>query len=309
MTNYLIAMLTLFAIYSMVGLGLNVMWGMAGMVNFGIAGFFAIGAYTAALAETRLGWPIFLGMASGAILTGLVAGLACLGLRRLRDDYFSIVTLGIAEVVRTIADNEIWLTNGSDGISNIPQPLRNLFHGGYNLFYLGLCAALMALAYLVAERARASPFGRVLRALRDDPQVAAVAGKNVVWFQVRAFALGGAMIGLAGALYGHFTHFIAPDIFVPLLTIYIFLGVTVGGKGSNTGTLIGTFIVVFTLESTRFAADLLPGISPVQIAAGRGMLIGLCFLAILQLRPWGLLREPAFRIGRPAAAPTGDPAR
>ena len=272
------------------------------MVNFGIAGFFAIGAYTAALTETRLGFPIAAGMACGALLTGLVAGLACLGLRRLRDDYFSIVTLGIAEVVRIVADNEIWLTHGSDGISNIPQPLRSVFGADFNLFYLAFCVVLLGIAFVIAERARASPFGRVLRALRDDPQVAAVAGKSVVFFQVRAFALGGVLIGLAGALYAQFTRYVAPDIFVPLLTVYIFLAVTVGGKGSNVGTLIGTFIVVFLLESSRFATEILPGVSPVQIAAGRGMLIGACFLAILQLRPWGLLPEPVFRIGRPVQA-------
>ena len=298
MQGYLVAMLTLVAIYGMMGLGLNVMWGLAGMVNFGIAGFFAIGAYTAALTETRAGFQILPGILAGTLLTALIAGLACLGLRRLRDDYFSIVTLGIAEVVRTVADNEIWLTHGSDGISNIPQPLRSVFGADYNLFYLALCLVLTAGTWFIAERARASPFGRVLRAVRDDPQVAAVAGKSVVWFQVRAFALGGAMIGLAGALYGHYTRFVAPDIFVPLLTIYVFLAVTVGGKGSNTGTLIGTLLVVFLLESTRFITEIMPGVTPVQIAAGRGMLIGVCFLAILQLRPWGLLREPVFRLRR-----------
>jgi branched-chain amino acid transport system permease protein len=301
MLSYLIAMLTFVAIYAMMALGLNVMWGMAGMVNFGIAGFFAIGAYVDALSEQRLGVPIAIGMAAGAITTGLVAGLACLGLRRLREDYFAIVTLGIAETVRMIADNEIWLTNGSDGISNIARPLQSSFAGYYDLFYLGLCVVLLAVSWLVVERARASPFGRVLRALRDDAQVASVAGKNVVFFQVRAFALGGVLIGLAGTLYGHYTSYIVPDIFVPMLTIYIFLAVTVGGKGSNAGTLIGTFIVVFLLESSRFVTEVLSGISPVQIAAVRGMLIGICFLAILQFRPGGLLREPVYRIRRTAA--------
>ncbi len=300
MLSYVVAMLTLAAIYATMALGLNVMWGMAGMVNFGVAGFFAIGAYAAALGETRLGLPIAGGMLAGAALTAAVAGLACLGLRRLRDDYFAIVTLGIAEVVRTVADNEIWLTHGSDGVSNIPQPLRGLFAAHYDLFYLALCVVLTAASYAVAEAARAAPFGRVLRALRDDPQVAAFAGKNVVWFQVRAFALGGAMIGLAGAMYGQFTQYITPDIFVPLLTIYIFLAVTLGGKGSNTGTLLGTVIVVLVLESTRFAAGILPGIGAVQIAAGRGMLIGVCFLAILQLRPGGMLAEPVLRVRRAA---------
>jgi branched-chain amino acid transport system permease protein len=298
MLSYLTAMLTFVAIYAIMALGLNVMWGMAGMINLGIAGFFALGAYTTILAELRLGLPIAAGVAAGAVVTGAVAGLACLGLRRLRDDYFSIVTLGIAEVLRIVADNEIWLTNGSDGIGNIPQPLRSVFGADYNLFYLALCIVLLAGCWLVAERARASPFGRVLRALRDDPDVAAVAGKNVVFFQVRAFALGGVLIGLAGGLYAHYTRYIAPEVFVPLLTIYIFLAVTVGGRGNNLGTLLGTFLVVFLLESSRFVTEILPGIDPVQVAAVRGMLIGACFLAILQLRPWGLLREPVYRIPR-----------
>ena len=106
----------------------------------------------------------------------------------------------------------------------------------------------------VLERVRASPFGRVLRAIREDAQVAAFAGKDVLQFKVKAFAIGGAVAGLAGALYAHYSSYIVPEIYVPLLTIYIFLALTAGGIGNNFGAVIGAFVVVFFLEF-----DALPG--------------------------------------------------
>ena len=299
MLGYLVSLGTLTAIYGLMALGLNVMWGMAGLVNLGITGFFAVGAYVSALSTTALHLPVAAGMALGGLVSALLGVVACYGVRQLRDDYLAIVTLGFAEVVRIVADNEIWLTNGSDGISGIPQPLKAYFGAAFGWFYLVLSLALFAAAYGVAELVGTSPFGRVLRAIRDDPGVAAVAGKQVSAFQVRAFGLGSFMAGLAGALYGHYTSYIAPEIFVPLLTIYIFLAVTAGGKGNNAGTVVGAFIVIFLLEASRFLTDAVPFLSPVQVAAGRGMLIGLGFLLVLRLRPQGLLPE---RI-RPALPP------
>lgn len=299
MGSYLVAMATLAAIYGLMVLGLNIMWGMAGLVNLGIAGFFAVGAYGSALAVLVLHWPIWLGMAAGALATAAVAGLTCAGLLGLRNDYFAIVTLGFAEAVRLVSENEIWLTRGTDGISGIPQPLKGVLGPDFNLFYLALCLAILGLAFWMAERLRASPFGRVLRALRDDPQVTAVAGKPVGRLQVKAFALGGLLIGLAGALYAHYTSFISPELFVPLLTVYVFLAGTAGGRGSNVGALLGSFLVIFFLESTRFATAVLPFLDPVQVAAGRGMLIGILFLLVLAVRPHGLMREPVQRWSGP----------
>ena len=204
-------------------------------------------------------------MAAGAVVTSAVGVGVALITVRLRGDYLAIVTLGFAETIRIVASNAIWLTNGTDGISGIAGPYRSrLSPEAFNLTYLGIVVAIVAVAYVFAERLRASPFGRVLRAIRDDEQVAAVAGKHVALFKVKAFAMGAAALGLAGALYAHYTSYIAPDIFVPLLTLYIKLALLAGGLGNNRGAIVGAFAVVFLLESTRFVIPLVPGVSAVQ---------------------------------------------
>jgi branched-chain amino acid transport system permease protein len=202
------------------------------------------------------------------------------------------VTLGFAETIRVIASNEIWLTNGTDGLSGIPGPLRSqLSPEGFNLLYLCIVSAVVIAAFVLAERLCHSPFGRVLRAMRDDEQVVSVAGKHVMAFKIKAFAIGSAAMGLAGALYGHYTSFIAPDIFVPLLTLYIKLSLLAGGLGNNRGAVLGAVVVVFFLESTRFLIPLIPGLSPVQGAALREFLISSSLIVILRFRPGGLVPE------------------
>src|SRR3954453_4320513 len=171
MINYLIAMATFGAIYAILALGLNVMWGMAGMVNLGIVGFYGFGAYISALLTVKAHTPIALGFAAAMAGTAMMAALVTLGLTRLRHDYLAIVTLGFAEVVRIAAENEIWLTRGTDGISGIPQPFKSALGSDFNLVYLVLCLAILGVVVFVLDRARASPSGRVLRAIREDAQV------------------------------------------------------------------------------------------------------------------------------------------
>ncbi|MBO0757105.1 MAG: branched-chain amino acid ABC transporter permease, partial [Bradyrhizobiaceae bacterium] len=193
---------------------------------------------------------------------------------------------------RIAASNEIWLTNGTDGLSGIPGPFRAaLAPYQFNLFYLCLVAAIVTIAFVLIERLSHSPFARVLRAIREDEQVAASAGKHVTLFKVKAFALGSFALGLAGALYAHYTSFIAPDIFVPLLTLYIKLALLVGGVGNNRGAVLGAIVVVFFLESTRFVVPLIPGITHVQGAALREFLISVSLLVILRFRAQGLIPE------------------
>ena len=291
MINYLLAMATFASIYGLLALSLNLIWGLTGMVNLGLAGFFAVGAYASALATTALDLPIALGL--GAAL--LAAGLAGIGLTlvtvRLREDYLAIVTLGFAEVVRLVALNESWLTRGADGISGIPGPFRAALGAQFNLAYLGFVLALLGLALVLVERLRLSPFGRVLRAIRDDPQVTAVAGKNVLAFKLEAFAISAALAGFAGALYGHYTSYIVPDIFEPLITIYVFLALTAGGTGNNRGAVLGAFLLLAVLESTRFVTAWVPGLSGAQHAALREMLVGGLLIVVLLVRPRGILPE------------------
>jgi branched-chain amino acid transport system permease protein len=300
MENYLIAMATFACFYALMALGLNLVWGMAGMINLGLVGFFAFGAYVSALATKRGGVPMVLGVAGALVLTAAAGAVMALVTARLRGDYLAIITLGFSEVVRITASNEIWLTNGTDGISGIPGPWRGrVTPEVFNLIYLALAAAAVAVVLAVLQRVRYSPYGRVLRAIRDDDQVTAVAGKHVLRFKVEAFALSAGILGVAGALWGHYTSFIAPDVFVPLITIYVVLALTAGGTGNNWGALVGAFLVVFFMEGTRFATGWLPSLKPVQIAAVRELSIGASLLIVLRFRPAGLLPERIPRVEAP----------
>jgi branched-chain amino acid transport system permease protein len=298
-TAYLTAMAVSAGIYALLALGVNLTWGMAGMVNLGLAGFFAVGGYATALL-TKAGVAIPLGIASGAIAAAVTGAGVALLTARLRADYLAIVTLGFSESVRIAAANEIWLTNGSDGIAGIPGPWRGtLAPQQFNLLFLGIVVVVLIAAYTLLERLGQSPFGRVLRAIRDDEDVAAVAGKHVLAFKVKAFAIGAAVLGLAGALYAHQTSYIAPDIFAPLLTLNIILALVAGGIGNNTGAVLGAVLIVVLLEGTRFAAPFLPFLAPAQIAAVRELLVSVLLLVVLRILPAGIIPE---RLGTSAAS-------
>jgi branched-chain amino acid transport system permease protein len=292
MDNYVIAMVTFAGFYALMALGLNLVWGMTGMINLGLVGFFATGAYVSALTTKRLGWPMVLGLVAAVLLAAGAGVVMAMITARLRGDYLAIITLGFSEVVRITASNEIWLTNGTDGISGIFGPGRGtLTPAAFNVLYLAIVSVFVAAAFLLLQRVRHSPYGRVLRAIRDDDQVAAVAGKRVIAFKVQAFAVSSGIIGLAGALYGHYTSFIAPETFVPLLTIYVVLALTAGGTGNNVGAVVGALIIVLFLEGTRFMTGWIPALKPVQIAAVREFMIGASLIVVLRCRPAGLLPE------------------
>jgi branched-chain amino acid transport system permease protein len=292
MEHYLVAIGVTAALYAMMALGMNVIWGMAGLINLGLVGFFAVGAYVSALLTLKLGVPILVGILAAMVVTSAVGVAVALITVRLRGDYLAIVTLGFAETMRVVMSNEIWLANGTDGLSGIPGPLRGtLGPHQFNLIYLGITAAVVTVLFFLVERLVHSPFGRVLRAIRDDEQIAQVAGKNVVLFKVKAFAFGTAALGLAGALYAHFTSYIAPDLFAPLLTLYVKLSLLAGGLGNSVGAVLGAVVVVFFLEATRFITPLVPGRSAVQGAALREFLVAVALLAVLRFHARGLVPE------------------
>ena len=303
MLTYIVTVLTFGSIYALLALGLNLMWGMAGMMNLGILGYYAVGGYLSALLTVKLGLPIVVGMGVGTLAAALLGAATCVGIVKLRDDYLAIATLGFAQVMSLIAQNEIWLTNGTDGIGQIPRFTMGLQGEGFNLAYLALCILVVAVVLCGMELLRRSPFGRTLRAIRDDSMVAATAGKYVFGFQVRALTAGGGIMGLAGALYAHYIGFISPEIFQPQLLIYIFLALILGGRGNNWGAVAGAVFVVVIVEGTRFVAALVPSLSAVQIGALRQIIIGGGFILVLQKYPRGLFPEPLRKYMRPAAAP------
>jgi branched-chain amino acid transport system permease protein len=291
MLNYLVAMGITAGIYALMALGVNLTWGMAGMVNLGLAGFFAVGGYVTALL-TKAGYAIPVGIAAAVVAAAIAGVVVALITARLRADYLAIVTLGFSESVRIAAANEIWLTNGSDGIAGIPGPWRgSVSPTDYNLIFLAIVLAAVIVTLSLTQRLGHAPFGRVLRALRDDEDVAAVAGKTVLIFKLKAFGIGTGVLGLSGALYAHYTSYVAPDIFAPLLTINIVLALVLGGVGNNIGAVAGAVILVVLLEGTRFVAPLLPFLSASQIAALRELLISGLLLVILRALPGGIVPE------------------
>jgi branched-chain amino acid transport system permease protein len=293
MELYLIAMVASGAIYALLALGLNIAWGLTGMVNLGLVGFFGVGAYASGIITVKLGLPIPVGLLAGAVVGGIAGVIVTLATLRLRGDYLAIVTLGFAELIRLIASNEVWLTGGTDGLTQIPGPWRGtLTPAGFNILYCAIALAFMAVALWIAERVRASPFGRTLRAIRDDDVVAAVAGKYVTRYRLQAFALGSAISGLGGALYAHYNAYFSPDHLLPLITINIFLALTMGGVGNNFGAVLGAFVVIAILESTRFLAEIETCLRAVQVAALREIAIGLLLLIVMRVRPNGLIPEP-----------------
>jgi len=292
MIAYLTAIATLVGVRALLTLGLNVQWGMAGLVNLGAVAFFAVGAYTSALLAVGgtplvFAWPAAIGLAAAA-----AAGLAMVALR-LREDYLAIVTLGFGEVLRLFLLNEAWLTRGANGVTAIPRPLHARFAGHYDIFYLLLVLAMVALVYVALERVRRSPFGRVLRAIREDETVAAVAGKAVFRYKVQAFALGAAVAGLAGILFAHYLAYIEPNMFLPQESLFVWLALILGGSGNNRGALLGSAVLLGLLEASRFAKDVIPFLTGVRLAAAQQMLVGVVLVVLMIRRPEGLLPEKA----------------
>jgi branched-chain amino acid transport system permease protein len=295
MIAYLATIAVLVLIAALVGLGLNMQWGVNGLVNFGVAGFFALGAYVTALVSIAGGGP-FGGIIAAAIACAAASAVLALLSTRLEDDYLAIVTIGFGEVVRLVVLNESWLTGGALGIANIPRPFATLVPAEmYPTVFLLIATATVAIVFTALEALVRSPFGRALRAVRDDDVVAAALGKPVLLLRMKAFAIGGAVMGIAGALHAFYLTYIDPTQFTPILTAYAFMAVIAGGRGSNIGLLLGAGTIMALIEGTRFLKDAIPFLDNTRLAALRLALIGVGIIVLLIYRPQGLLAEPRLR--------------
>lgn len=330
--SYLITFAIFVAIWSIFALGLNVHWGYTGIFNFGIAGFFMVGAYTTAVMtkEPTAGGsysqyiggyelPFFVGIAAAAVAAGLLALLVGLPTLRLRADYLAIATIGVAEALRRVAINERGLVNGTRGMIGIPAPLHGIVSTRsdyYSLLFLGLAVVVLIIVYIAVERGIRSPWGRVLRAMREDELTTAASGKNVNAFRMQSFVLGAMIMGAGGAMYAHHIRAIAPETFEPFFgTFIIWAMLIVGGSGNNKGAVLGAFIVWGIWSGTGLLADELPGLLRERVFYLRLLFIGLLIVGALLLRPNGVLGEErqvsifverqARREARKARAPSG----
>jgi ABC-type branched-subunit amino acid transport system permease subunit len=215
---------------------------------------------------------------------------------RLSDEYLAILTLGFGEAIGLVALSEDWLTGGSLGLSDIPRPLVGLVpEQNYELAFLGLLIVILIIIYIALEMLLRSPFGRTLRAIREDDVVALTLGKNVAMMRVKAFAIGGAIIGVAGAFHAYYLTYVDPSQFTATITGYTFMAVIIGGRGSNKGLVLGATIIMGLIESTRFLKDAVEIVDSSQLAALRLILIGAGLVLFLIYRPQGIASEYRLR--------------
>ncbi len=346
--SYVVSFAAMASIYAVLTLGLNVQWGYTGLFNIGIAAFFSVGAFTTALVTTLppegafasfsqqlfgLGAPFVIGIIAAGVVSGLLAWLIGIPTLRLREDYLAMATIGIAELTRLIFQNERWLANGPQPMRGIPQPLKCLVEDpvcawlpgplqamfeplaprDYIWVYLVVVAIVLFVTYLVLQQLLRSPWGRVLRAVREDEASAAMVGKNVARFRMQSFVLGAFVMGVGGALYAHYMVAIDYSHFNPLYaTFLIWVMLMLGGSGNNRGAILGAFVIWGVWTGTAFVIDeirpALAAISPALPARApylRFLLVALMLIFILLYRPSGLLAEEKFASAQAAGDDDG----
>lgn len=299
--------------------GLNLQFGVAGIVNFAFIIFQAAGAYTAAIltlgpatsggfqqyvggAHLPFPLPILAAGLVGGVLALVVGGIAT---RRLRSDYEAMVMLVVSLIATSIATNQTGLVNGPNGLDLVPKPLASLVHMSvvnYQWFFVGVTAAVCICVYWLVHAVTSSPLGRALRAVRDNEQAAAALGKNVTGLRMIAFVLGGVIAGVSGAILVEFISAWSPGAWLYPETFVYFTAVIVGGAGNDLGVAVGALLVpVAFLEATRFVPQFGP---PGLVDALQWMIVGALALVFLWFWPRGVIPERKRRFPRLAPGPS-----
>jgi branched-chain amino acid transport system permease protein len=286
------------AIYGVFTLGLQLNIGYSGVVNFGQAGFMAIGAYAMAILVVKAHWSMWAAMGAAvaiAMVAGMLIGLPSL---RLRADYFAIATIAFSEIVRYVAQNAGGLTGGNQGLlgydgawvdasNHVLDWVRPLgLDSQFQLPLLIVAWAVFLVATVALAVVQRTPWGRVLRAVREDEDVARALGKNAYAYKLQSIAIAAALGATAGCLLALELAFLNPTSFEPLYTFLGFTILVLGGLASYAGVVLGSLILWTLLEGTRFLD--LP-LAAEKVAAVRLMLVGLALILLVALRPQGIL--------------------
>ena len=284
---YLIHLGALAAIFAIMALGLNISLGFCGLLDVGFAVYFAAGAYTSSQLAVLFGWSFWIGLPLGGLVAAFFGFLVAWPALRVHDHYLALVTLGYGLIMNLLHRNLTFLTNGTDGVINIPPPaiggydfIRPLAIGGFelpfqaNFYYLAL--ALAGIAVLVSVRLRNSNLGRQWEAIREEEVAARCFGINVTARKVVALSTGAFFGGIGGATFAHMIGFVHPDNFVLLTSITILAMVIIGGMGNIYGVILGAVLLTLIPERLREFQDL------------RMLLFGVALVLIMIYRPQGL---------------------
>ncbi|GAD51444.1 branched-chain amino acid transport system permease protein LivM [Halarchaeum acidiphilum MH1-52-1] len=297
--SYGLYLLALAGMYVLLSLGLNVHWGYAGLIDFSVAAFWGLGAYGTALVSARdspLGFTVdpIVGLVVGLALAAAVAVIIGIPTLRLRSDYLAIATLGLAEVIRSVINNQSTWTNGPSGILGLPLffgtwPILGDVPRGAPTYALDVClvAVFVGVTYWALRRLHLSPWGRTVRTIRADEDLAEALGKNAFRFKMEAFVVGCVVMALAGVFYAHLQLAITPGALDPTQTFYVWIAVILGGSGSNRGAFFGGLVLVLIVQGTRFLGGVLPSNFP--SAAVRLLVIGVLIIAVMYARQEGVL--------------------
>ncbi len=275
--DYFIDVAILAGIYIILALGLNVVVGFAGLLNLGFVAFYAIGAYTYALLNTRFGFGFWSALPFSVGLTSVAGFLLAIPALRLRGDYLAIVTLGFGEIVRLVLNNWDSVTRGPNGISGISRPLIVSFSSGSLIPYYYLVLFFVILTVFITKRVYSSKIGRAWVAIREDEIAASVTGINTTLYKLYAFAFGAFWAGLAGAVFAGKMQFVSPESFTFMESVLILCMVILGGLGSITGSSSALF---FWFCSRKSCA---------RSSLYRMLALGIGLVLLMIFRPQGLL--------------------
>ena len=279
-TTYQTNILISFLLYVVLGLGLNIIVGVAGLLFLGHAAFYAIGAYSYALLNQYFGLGFWIALPLGGVIAALAGIALAFPVLRLRGDYLAIVTLGFGEIVRLVLENWSDLTGGPSGISNIPRPGlfdAKLSVADANIYIYYIVLALAIITIIAVTRLKDSRIGRALQALREDEIACEAMGIDRVGVKVMAFGLGTAWAGFAGVIFAAKTTFINPASFTFFESAIILSIVVLGGMGSNLGVILGSAFLVLLPEYLRAFSEY------------RMILFATAMVLMMVFRPQGLI--------------------
>lgn len=279
-------------LFSILTLSLNLEYGFTGLLNFGKVAFFMIGAYVSALL-TIAGAPYLVGLLGGMGVSALAGLLMSLPALRLREDYLAIVMLVFGEVIRIILKNEIWIAGGPFGLTGIPPALALLKAIDTEELYIAINVvivySILLVLYMFLEILVNSPYGRVLRGIREDELATQCLGKNTFRCMAQIFVIGSAIAGIAGSLYAQYVGYTSTRMFMPIVTFTVMAMCILGGAGNNRGSILGALIMIGLERGTRIATDYLG--MPIDPHNLMYILTGSLMVLFLFYRPSGMLKE------------------
>jgi branched-chain amino acid transport system permease protein len=302
---YWVSIFTEAGIFAILALGLDMVWGWCGDFDLAFYGYLALGSYLTFVfaigrptppVEYIIGWRLPYPLAvllAVVIVVAVAAVIGAIALRNLREIYFAVTTLSAVSALYLVVENYTPLFNGYNGVYGLINPgqtLLNLTYNGYRTVFLVIVLVILLLAYLLVQRLSRSPFGRMLRSVREDERAAAAYGRPVFFVKYRAYLVGAALAGLAGGLFAVFVSAFNPSAWTPIELLLIYAAILVGGRGNPRGVIVGVFVVYIAfIELTRYLPS--PASRPEFGPAMRQVLIGLLIILMLKFRPEGIFAE------------------